>query len=159
MDVTDLDNFIDEASALTKSRSAEATHDFGLGHHARYHLDLEARTLSFFDAGEAPAVAARVVPVGSLAHASQSWQWSWENDSIPEAASKPMLAVKQFGEMHDVGALQEGFAPCDEVLAWAQAAISLKILDAQCVYRIEQPKNFLFVLLFDLTHLPTPDRK
>jgi len=153
MDAAELDRFIDEAKSLTKTRNAQAEGEFGLGGHARYHLDLEARTLAFFDASDAPVVTARIVPVGSLSQASQSWLWSWENESIPEQASKAMQTVRQFGEKHDIAALEGTFSPCDDALAWALAAISLKLLDAQGVYRIDQAKTLLFLLLFDLKRI------
>jgi hypothetical protein len=150
MDAAELDAFAEEANSLTKSRNAEAARTFGLGSHARFDLDLKARRLSFLDAGGAPMVTSRVVPVGSWARTSQSWLWSWDNDSIPHAASDEMAAVRKFGEVHDVAALRQSLESCDEPLAWALAAISLKLLDAQGVYRIEQDRTFLFLLLFDL---------
>jgi hypothetical protein len=153
MDTAELDAFAEEANALAKSRNAQAASKFGLGSHARYDLDLEERRLSFLDAGGARVVTARVVPVGSWARGSHSWLWSWENNSIPHAASDAMAVVRKFGEAHDVAALRQSLESCDESLAWALAAISLKLLDAQCVYRIEQPRTFLFLLLFDLKNV------
>jgi hypothetical protein len=70
-----------------------------------------------------------------------------------------MASVRDFGEAHDIAALQYTFSPCDEGLAWALAAISLRLLDAQAVYRIVNPKNDLFVLLFELTKLPQDTAK
>jgi hypothetical protein len=61
-----------------------------------------------------------------------------------------MDAIRRFGAQHDVQALQQTFAPCDEALAWALAAVSLALLDAQAVYRIEQRTSQLFLLLFDI---------
>lgn len=150
MDDVELDRFIEEAKSLTKSRIADAARQFGLGGHARFQLDLEAGTLAFFNKSDEPAAMARIVPVGSLATASQSWLWSWENQSIPTAISAALEAVVHFGKEHDVAALQQNFAPCDEALAWALAAISLRLLDAEAVYRIEQEGSKLFLLLYDL---------
>ena len=153
MDGAELDRFIDDAKSLTKTRNAQAAREFGLGGHARYQLDLATRTLTFFDASDAPAVTARIVPVGSLAGAAQSWLWSWENGSIPQQASKAMQAIRSFGKKHNIAALERTFSPCDDALAWALAAISLKLLDAQATYRIDQAKTQLFLLLFDLERI------
>jgi hypothetical protein len=153
METAELDRFIDDAKELTKARNARAARDFGLGGHARYHLDLVTQTLMFFDASDSAAVTARIVAVGSLAHASQSWLWSWENESIPAQAAQPMQAVRHFGEKHDIAALGQTFSPCDEPLAWALAAIACKLLDAQGVYRVDQEKTQLFLLLFDLKRI------
>lgn len=150
MEEAELDRFIDDAKKLTKSRNDDATREFGLGSHARYQLDLAVGTLTFFNEGDGPAARARVVPVGSLAPASQSWLWAWENASIPAETSRAMQAVRAFGKEHDVAALQQNFTPCDEALAWALAAISLKLLGADAVYRIDQEKSQLFLLLCDL---------
>lgn len=153
MDGAKLDRFIDDAKSLTQTRNAQATRKFGLGSHARYHLDLASHTLTFFDPSDAPAMATRIVPVGSLANASHSWLWSWENESIPQQASKAMLAIRSFGKEHDIAALERGFSPCDDALAWALAAISLKLLGAQGTYRIDQARTQLFLLLFDLERI------
>lgn len=156
MESADLDRFIDEATSLTAERNAQAERAFGLGHHARYHLDLETRTLTFFDANDAPVVTSRAVPVGSLARPSQSWLWSWENESMPKDATEAMLAVAHFGRENGIPALERNFSPCGDSLAGALAAISLKLLDAQGVYRIEQTKTRLFLLLFDLKSAGAP---
>jgi uncharacterized protein DUF6882 len=153
MDTAELDQLIDEAKALAKKRNEVAQQEFGLGGYARYDLDLRSRLLRFFDANDRQAVNARTVPVGSLAPGSKSWLWSWENESIPSEASEPMLAVTHFGEKNKVAALKHTFSPCDEALAWALAAISLKLLDAQAIYRIAQTENQLFLLLFDLKRI------
>ena len=150
MEDADLDRFIDEAKSLTRERNAQAETEFGLGRHARYQLDLETRTLTFFDASDAPVVTARIVPVGSVVHSSRSWLWSWENESIPKEASEPMRAVAAFGREHGIPALERNFSPCDDSLAWALAAISLRLLDAEGIYRVGQTKTQLFLLLFDL---------
>jgi hypothetical protein len=149
----ELDRFIDEAKTLTKARNADASREYGLGGHARYQLDLAAGTLTFLSEQDEPATTARIVPVGSLAPASQSWLWAWENASIPREISAAMQAVRTFGEEHDVAALRHNFAPCEESLAWALAAISLKLLNAEAVYRVEQEKTLLFLLLFELERL------
>lgn len=157
MEDADLDRLIDEAKSLTRERNAQAESEFGLGHHARYHLDLETRTLTFFDANDAPVVTARAVPLGSVAQSSRSWLWSWENESIPKQASEPMRAVSEFGRKHGIPALERNFSPCDDSLSWALAAISLKLLDAQSVYRINQNKSHLFLLLFDIKSIKSAD--
>ena len=153
MEDADLDRFIDVAKSLTRERNARAEKEFGLGHHGRYHLDLETRTLTFLDPNGTPVVTARAVPAGSVAHSSQSWLWSWENESIPKEASEPMHAVRAFGSEHGIPALEENFSPCEDSVAWALAAISLKLLDAQSVYRIDQLKTHLFLLMFDLKNI------
>lgn len=150
MDAAELDAFIDEATALTRERNAEVARDYGLGTHARYDLDLSAGRLTFRGPEGEDVVTARVVAVGSWAEEAGSWLWSWENDSIPRDESADMQAVRVFGATHDVAALRGSFSPCDEALAWALAAISLKLLDARAVYRVPQAKNLLFLLLFDL---------
>lgn len=153
MDAAELDRFIDDAKAMTKARNADAVREFGLGTYPRYQLDLEAGTLTFSDASDRAIVVARIVPVGTLASGPQSWLWSWENDSIPKEIAAPMHNVRSFGEKHDIAALRETFSPCDEALAWALAAISLNLLDAEAVYRIEQPQTQLFLLLSDLRRI------
>jgi hypothetical protein len=153
MDTAELDQFIGDAKAMTEARNAEAARQFRLGGYPRYELDLETQALIFFNSDDRPTVASRAIPVGTLAKESKSWLWSWENESIPKEISAPMNEVRSFGAKHDIDALQQTFSPCDEALAWALAAVSLKLLDAQTVYRIDQSKTQLFLLLFDLRRI------
>ena len=150
MNNKELDDYIDVAKALTRSRIAKAQQDFGLGSFSQFNLDLEAGSIFFKGADGAAKLQAHVIPIGSWAKSTQSWLWSWENESIPKEISAPLALVKQFGFAQDVPTLQETFSPCDEALAWALASISLKVLDAECIYRIDQGKNLLFLLLNNL---------
>ncbi len=104
-------------------------------------------------AGE-PSVRASVIPAGSWSRKSQSWLWSWDNASIPPDVSAPARAVKAFGERNAIGPLTGAFSPCSEELAWAVAALALKILDAACLYRVPQSNTDLFVLLNDIGPAP-----
>ena len=153
MDAAALDSLITESKSVTQLRNDLAKRDFGLGSHARYQLDLELRIVTFFDTSDKAEVIAKIVPVGSLSLTAHSWLWSWENETIPGEASQPMLQVRSFGEAHDIPPLTQTFTPCDDALAWALAAISLKLLDAAGVYRIGQAKTGLYLLLFDLKHV------
>jgi hypothetical protein len=147
MNSKELDEYIESAKALTRERIAKAQKKFGLGSFAQFNLDLEQGAIFFKEADGTVKVIASVVPIGSWAKTPQSWLWSLENESIPAGISAPLEPVKLFGAKHDAPALQHAFSPCDEALAWALSSVSLKILDAQCVYRVDQGKNLLFLLL------------
>ena len=150
MDGIELDNYIQRAKDLAQSRITKAQHEFGLGNHANFDLNLERCTITFSGLSHRIKATASVIPIGSWAKGAQTWLWSWENESIPKQVSAPMGPVKLFGDQHEISALQHTFSPCDEAMAWALASISLKILDAQCVYRVDRGKNLLFLLLNEL---------
>lgn len=150
MNAKKIDEYIALATALTKSRILDAENSFGLGSNFDFDLDLLNSKIVFSNAKGQANCTASVIPIGSWAKLAQTWLWSWENESIPKQVSAPMEPVKLFGDQHEISALQHTFSPCDEAMAWALASISLKILDAQCVYRVDRGKNLLFLLLNDI---------
>lgn len=146
----EIDIYIGQATTLTKERISAAERDFGLGSHARFDLDLNNQKIVFKNADGRVVCSASVIPIGSWAKKAESWLWSWENDSIPKTISIPVKAISEFGAQNEIPALEETFSPCDEALAWSLASIALKILNAQSVYRVDQGKNLLFLLLNEI---------
>lgn len=151
--------FVEDARDYCRRTLEESRTQFGLGDYERYELDLKKGTLCFFDSEGVAQIAAAIQAAGSWSPSSQTWLWSWENDSIPEISTQRMLAVKDFGLAEDLPMLSASFGSCREVEAWAMAATAGKILSSKGFYRIPGALNQLFLLLFSITKCgPVPAR-
>jgi hypothetical protein len=148
-----VDELISKARAQTQARIQRATADFGLGRWQRFDLDLTSASMRFFDALDAEQVRAGIQAAGSWSPASESWMWSWENDSIPASACARLETVRAFGAKNDLPLLRAGFQPCDEGTAWSVASVAAQLLDAACLYCVPATNSRLFLLLFDLRRM------
>jgi hypothetical protein len=150
MNRNEYEKWVETARRLTQERMDAAQKRFGLGGHARYEIDLSKAVIRFLGADGAVQVEADLQVAGSWSPASESWLWGWENQSVPEAASSRVKAVRERGLADDLPQLREAVSPCDEGEAWSLASIAAQILDAECVYRSPGQKSHLFLLLFSL---------
>jgi hypothetical protein len=73
--------------------------------------------------------------VGSFSNKSNTWKWSWDNDSVIESNKKQTKIVKAFGLKSNYLKLTNGYFESNEVEAWEFAAIALKIGKGIGVYR------------------------
>jgi murein L,D-transpeptidase YcbB/YkuD len=127
-----------------------AQQHFGLGTHARYETDLAAASIRFFDEHDVEQVRADIQVAGTWSPKSETWMWGWENESIPDAATAKLAAVRDAGLQQGVKALVAMVQDCDEDQAWRLAALAVDIVHAQCVYRTGNAGNRAFLLLFNL---------
>lgn len=142
------EEMVTKARQRTQESIEATTVEFGLGTYEHYKIDLPTAKIHFFDGDGVERVHADIQVAGSWSPESESWLWAWDNESIPEAASVRMAAVRSFGEENETEQLSESFYPCDEGEAWSMASVASQILDAQCVYRVARPTNQVFFLLF-----------
>jgi hypothetical protein len=159
MNVDQFTQFVEDARGYCRRTLEESRTRFGLGDYKRYELDLKKGTLRFFDSEGVERVAAAIQAAGSWSPSSQTWLWSWENDSVPEISRQRMIAVKDFGLAEDLPMLSASFGSCREVEAWAMAAVAGQILSSEGFYRIPGALNQLFLLLFSIRKCgPDPGR-
>ena len=150
MNTDDFNAWAAAARQRTEQKTEAAQRDFGLGSHARYQTDLAAATIRFFDAADVEHARAEIQVAGSWSPDSSTWMWGWENESVPDAATDRLEAVRDAGRKRHVNALLAHVQACDEDGAWNLASLAADIVDAQCVYRIGGARNQAFLLLFNL---------
>ena len=73
--------------------------------------------------------------VGSFSEKSNTWEWSWDNDSTPESIKEKVNIVKEFGQKSNFSKLTTGYFDSDEFEAWEFAAIAAKLTNGIGVYR------------------------
>jgi len=141
-------SFVEGAREYCCKKIEQTKSEFDLGSYERYDVDLEKASLRFSDAEGKERVAATIQAAGSWSPASNTWLWSWENESIPEISRNRMLAVRKFGNGEKLPMLSASFEQCREVEAWAMAAVAGQMLNCEGFYRVPGTSNQLFLLLF-----------
>ena len=87
---------------------------------------------------------ADIQAIGSIAHKSKSWLWSWSNESIPEHARTSLDAVREFGEKNHILKLTEGYWEAEEDDEWEMSAVAARILGGKGAYRCPDESRLLF---------------
>lgn len=148
MDAGEYETLVAEARKRAEQKIEAAKQKYGLGTYGRYEIDLPTATIRFLDDKGTERIRSGIQVAGTWS--PSVWLWSWDNDSVPEAAKKELVKVQQFGEEHEFEHLMGSFDPCDEGEAWTLTAIAAQILDAECLYRAPAKTSTVFLLLFNI---------
>jgi len=73
--------------------------------------------------------------VGTFSVKSNTWKWSWDNDSTHENVKANAKLIKEFGLQSNFPKLTNGYFQSDEFEAWEFTAIAAKLLNGIGVYR------------------------
>ena len=73
--------------------------------------------------------------VGSFSGKSQTWKWSWDNESTLDNVKEKANLIKDFGQKSNFPKLINGYFKSDEIEAWEFAAIAAKLANGIGVYR------------------------
>lgn len=111
----------------------------------RWHYDQEA-ALFVFSADGVPQAVASFQTVGTLHLPTETWMWSWANESIDPERSKAMLVVREFGERHGIEELTKGYFEAQEGDAWAYTSLARQLLNGLGTYRCPSEELYSFVV-------------
>lgn len=156
---TPYDELLACAVANLKTVNNRAIDEHGFGSFDRWDLDQEEGILRFYDPENQVRIATPVVLLGTYSQVSGTWLWGWANESLREPLTKPLEAVRKFGEERRIEDLTERKTACDESEAWGLAAVAMQILGGQGVYRGPAGKGYTFILMKELTSFPASSAK
>ncbi len=91
---------VSDATEDLRARIARARDEFGIGDFERYDQDLSMNRFWWSDAGM-PQVEARIVIVGSISTASNTWLWSWAKNSRADNGQKGTRYAHNDGPLSD----------------------------------------------------------
>src|SRR4051812_28508654 len=60
----------------------------------------------------------KYINVGTYSEKSNTWKWSWDNDSTLDKVKDAAKLIKDFGQRSNFPKLTEGYFPSDEIEAW-----------------------------------------
>jgi hypothetical protein len=153
----DFRHLVRDATEFLQARIARAREEFGIGEFERYDYDLPSNRFWWSDAG-VPQVEARIIIVGSISTASNTWLWSWANPHFDDVRTPEIERVREYGIEHGIAPLTERKWPADETDGWEMTSVSARLLESSAAYRSPSPTGGLFLLLNDLKRLNPNDR-
>jgi len=127
-------DLIEDASEYLIEKNRLSEEKYQIGSYARYHYDQETEEL-IWSTGGVPKVAAKIQFVGSISKMSNTWLWSWANDSVLTKSKRDIYKVKAFGEKHSIRKLIDAKWSAEEVDGWEMAGVAAKLLDAAGAYK------------------------
>ncbi|WP_432458951.1 MULTISPECIES: DUF6882 domain-containing protein [unclassified Agarivorans] len=123
--------------------------EYKIGEHERFDWDQENGTLVFSN-DDKPVVIAKVQFVGSVSTKSDTWLWSWANQTILDNVKDQMYKVKEFGVSKNYEALINEKWSADEVDGWEMTSITSYILNAKGAYRTTDNTGFTYMVITDI---------
>jgi len=145
----ELARLVDLAVPYVNEKQDVLRSQFHLSEHERYDWYQESGQLIFSNRGT-PAVIAAIQFVGSVSTYSNTWLWSWSNESFLEDVRAKLHEVRAYGEKHSLLKLACPYWEAAEEDGWEMAAISAYLLGAKGVYRSPDENGFTFLLLMDI---------
>lgn len=137
------------AQNYLRARQADLDKEFQLWHWSRYDWYQETRQLSFSEGGVVK-VTADIQFVGSISPESDTWLWSWANDSVDPQLSASMGTVRDYGKKHEFGHLTAKKWHAHEVDGWEMTAVAAFLLKARGAYRSPKEGGFTFMVITDV---------
>ncbi|MEO8515814.1 MAG: DUF6882 domain-containing protein [Flavobacterium sp.] len=97
--------------------------------------------------------------VGSFSTKSNTWKWSWDNDTTLEKVKANIAIIKNFGVKSNFSKLTDGYFESDEIEAWELTAIAFKIGNGIGVYRpVNDNQLQIFLVITELVDNETAQK-
>ncbi len=141
----EFDLFEHEAFEYLKAKQDVLITEYGMGSYERWDYDQITGEFVFSDSG-VPKLIAKFQVVGSISKLSNTWLWSWANESISENVKSEIYEVKEFGEQVGLKELTEEKWKADELDGWAMTNITARILEAKGAYCCPHETGSMFVV-------------
>jgi len=137
-----------ESVEFLQPRHAAFLERFRINDHERWDWDQATGKLLFSHHG-VPQVEADIGFSGSLSTESDSWMWSWANDSQDETVRTPSRKVRALGDQLGYLKLASAIWPATEEDGWEMTTIMAKTLDAIGVYRTPREHGYMYMVILN----------
>jgi hypothetical protein len=91
----------------------------------------------------------KYIDIGSFSTETNTWMWSWHNNSVPKHVTKGLEKVREFGIKNNFEKLCEGLIDADEYTGWDLTNIAARLVNAIGVYRVPQDHLFSYFVFTD----------
>jgi hypothetical protein len=145
----ELAELLERAVEYAEVRQNAVAQQFRLSDHERYDWHQDPAQLVFSNHGVA-AVVADVQFVGSVSTRSNTWLWSWANESLVESARESIRQVRSYGEDRGLMKLACAYWEAEEEDGWQMAAVSAFLLQAKGIYRSPDEHGYTFLVMTDV---------
>lgn len=121
----------------------------------RFDFSQDTGKFTMRDASGTITVEARFVPVGTWSSNTNSWFWSWANETVDRALVEPLQKLRAYGGMRELESLTAPRVPCTMDEAGQIYAVALQVLEAHGWYRAQiSPTSWIHTALFDIQLAP-----
>jgi len=147
------EELLNQAIAELQEKQEALERDFGFGAGGRWQYAQETATLQLFDDNNNMTVSADVIDIGSYHRPTETWMWSWSNDTVLPALRQRAESLKTLEDITGLGVFGQAKPfDADVPMAWELAAICVKHLGALGCYRgpSEDSELFNFFAIMDV---------
>ena len=141
--------YLSDAFSELEDKQERLKTEYKIGHSDRWDYDQRHGTILFSNAGTV-VVRDAAQFIGSISTTSDTWLWSWANNSLVPGTFEDLYAVREFGETQHFANLTVPKWPADEADGWEMSAVAVKRLNAQGAYRAPGKTGFTFMTLKDV---------
>jgi hypothetical protein len=157
MSEEDFASLLNESYDYLNKQIEWVNEEYKIGSYERYDFDDERGEIIFSNRG-IPMVIAEYQDVGSISTISNTWLWSWANESIPEHTKNLVRCVRSFGETYALDRFTTAKWDADEIDGWEMTALTAKLLSAKDYYRAPTEKLFIFVIFTEIRWAEEPEK-
>ncbi|MCX8524284.1 hypothetical protein OF897_10215 [Chryseobacterium formosus] len=123
--------------------------EYDLDSFANWFYESDASILRLYNDDE-DEIFFKYIPIGSYSLSSETWMWSWFNNSSAESNKSETLKIKQFGKEHNYKKLIDGTFASDKYDGWEFLATGLSILGGIGVYKVNSENLENYFLLTEI---------
>lgn len=134
-------NCVDELKVLQDKWQAQ----YNIDSYSNWFYDQATGLLTF--STEDSELNFKYFEAGSFSLKSNTWKWSWDNETTLANVKNTSQLIRSFGEKSNFEKLVNGFFESDEIEAWEFAAISAKVANGIGVYRPVSDDLQLFLVV------------
>ncbi len=116
---------------------------YKLSTYQNWFYDQETGELTFSDNGIKKLII-KYEDVGSVSLKSNTWLWSWANETTEDLVKSKIGLVREFGERRQFEKLSSRKWTADEVDGWEMTSIAAYLLKAKGGYRVKTNNDSLF---------------
>ncbi len=144
----EFDEFVDRCYEELEDKQEKLFNTYNIGLYDSYWFDQTSSTLQFKNNDEV-LLEFKVICVGTWAQESNTWMWSWANESFTIEIRKDGEVLKGLKEFTGYGVFEKQGFECDESMAYEVVAMAVNYLNALGMYKIPGGKSDLFVALIE----------
>lgn len=138
------ESYLDMCYDKLESKQQKFISDYNIDNFDEYWYDQGQCILQFKNNGQV-LLEFSVVFIGSWSGKSNSWMWSWANESAADYARSKSNCLKDLQNITGNEVFINSLFECDQEMAYELAAFSIEYLDAEGMYIVSDERNDLFM--------------
>jgi hypothetical protein len=146
---TNLAKLVQRSTEYLRDKQEILTSEYHINDHERFDWYQESGQLVFSNRG-VPGVVADIQFVGSVSTRSNTWLWSWANESFLEGVRSQARQVRAYGDQNNLLKLACAYWSAEEADGWQMVAVAAYLLKAKGAYRSPDGHGFTFMVITDV---------